>query len=193
METLLQLIGRAALIAGHRRNGLGCPSRRDCEKTSRCKPWSFCRLTGRAPSVGTKFWTTSRQKNTVIASWRGTAGGHRAIDHGNDVVRCPLSHCYLDCQETDAPGQTLGAPYAAPLTLERYYSFEPAEPGLDAKAASQILRLQGNIWTEYMWSSQDAEAMAFPRACALAEVGWSRREGRNFDKFLARPSALFAA
>ena len=41
--------------------------------------------------------------------------------------------------------------------------------------------MQGNLWTEYMWTPEDVEYKAFPRACALAEVTWldGRRLGMH--------------
>lgn len=127
---------------------------------------------------------------TAISSWRGTDGGRRAAVLGHDVVMCPHSHCYLDHRATDEPGQTLGAPYAAKLTLEQCYSFEPSDPDFDSEASNRIIGVQGNLWTEYMWTAEDLNTMGFPRALALAEVGWSPKSRRDFQDFQFRLSSL---
>jgi hexosaminidase len=49
-----------------------------------------------------------------------------------------------------------------------------------------ILGAQANLWTEYILSSEHAEYMVYPRACALAEVVWSPKEGRDYIGFLQR-------
>ena len=42
------------------------------------------------------------------------------------------------------------------------------------------------MWTEYIPDPKRVEYMAFPRACALAEVVWTPRAARNYADFLAR-------
>ena len=45
--------------------------------------------------------------------------------------------------------------------------------------------VQGNLWTEYVKSTALAEYMLFPRAIALAEVGWTRNKP-GFENFAER-------
>jgi hexosaminidase len=65
--------------------------------------------------------------------------------------------------------------------LAKVYSYQPVPPGLDAR----VLGSQFQLWTEYMPTPPHVESMAFPRACAFAEVVWS---GVN-DAFDARLEA----
>lgn len=127
---------------------------------------------------------------TIISSWRGVEAGVEAAARGNDVVMCPHTHCYLDYRCSDAPGQRLGAPNGLFLSLKDCYDYDPVDPNLNPQQASHILGLQGNIWTEYMWSADDVNAMVFPRAHAIAEVGWSPRSRRHFLSFQRRLAAL---
>ena len=59
----------------------------------------------------------------------------------------------------------------------------PVELSQEEKA--HILGLQGQLWREYLPGPENVEYMAFPRLCALAEVGWSPPE-KDFPDFLAR-------
>jgi hexosaminidase len=60
--------------------------------------------------------------------------------------------------------------------------------GLDEKTAAHILGAQGQVWTEYIPDMKHAEYMAFPRACALAELVWLPEEQKQYDDFLRRMS-----
>ena len=49
-----------------------------------------------------------------------------------------------------------------------------------------ILGAQGNVWTEYILTPDQAEYMIFPRLCALAEVTWSPAALRDWEDFSNR-------
>lgn len=123
--------------------------------------------------------------NATVMSWRGTKGGVEAARMGHDVVMCPTSHCYFDYRQSAAPGER-GPDWAPPLQLATAYAFEPTPAELSAAEARHVLGAQGNIWTERMLIPEHVEYMAFPRACALAEVVWSAPENRNWENFYER-------
>jgi hexosaminidase len=118
-----------------------------------------------------------------VMSWRGVAGGIEAARSGHDVVMTPTSHCYFDYYQ----GLT-GEPKAIGgyIPLERVYGFEPVAAELNPEEGKHVLGVQGNLWTEYIPSFRQAEYMAFPRACALSEVAWTRPELKNVADFLLR-------
>jgi hexosaminidase len=45
-------------------------------------------------------------------------------------------------------------------------------PGLDARASAHVLGGQGALWTEYVRTGEELEAMLLPRLAALAEALW---------------------
>ena len=49
-----------------------------------------------------------------------------------------------------------------------------------------ILGGQGNLWTEYIPTTDHLEYMAYPRAVALAEVLWNHPEQRDYEGFVSR-------
>jgi hexosaminidase len=124
----------------------------------------------------------------TVMSWRGIGGGIQAAQEGHDVIMTPTSNCYLDYGQTRAKNQppTIGG-Y---LPLKTVYSFEPTPKKLTADEAKHVLGGQGNIWTEYMPNMKQVELMAFPRACALAEVTWSPAQGKDYKDFLHRLDGL---
>jgi len=127
--------------------------------------------------------------NAVVMSWRGSQGGIEAASAGHDVVMSPNTHCYFDYYQSQDKAQEPPA-IGGFLPLERVYAFEPVPAELSPEQAAHIRGAQGNVWTEYIPTGEQVEYMAFPRACALAEVVWSLPEGRDYGEFLARLEAL---
>jgi hexosaminidase len=71
------------------------------------------------------------------------------------------------------------------VSLEDVYGFDPAPAALTAEQRRHILGLQANLWTEHVRTEERAAWMLFPRASAVAEIGWSARTGSYAD-FLTR-------
>lgn len=122
--------------------------------------------------------------NATVMSWRGTEGGIAAAKQHHDVIMTPNNFMYLDYYQ--------GEPYLEPpaiggfLPLEKVYSYEPIPKELTAKEAQFIKGVQGNVWCEYIHSSDKVEYMAFPRAAAVAEVGWTQPQLKNWENFTKR-------
>jgi len=123
--------------------------------------------------------------NAAVMSWRGIKGGVAAAKAGHYVVMSPTSHCYFDYYQSRDKAHEPPA-IGGFLPLEKVYSYEPVPAALTPKEAGYILGPQGNIWTEYIPTFRQVEYMAWPRGCALAEVGWSPKEGKDPADFEAR-------
>jgi len=123
--------------------------------------------------------------NAVVMSWRGIDGGIAAARAGHDVVMTPGSHTYFDYyQSADTTTEPLAI--GGFLPLDTVYAYEPVPAALTPDEARHVLGAQGQLWTEYIPDPKRAEYMAFPRACALAEVLWTPREAKSYPDFLAR-------
>jgi hexosaminidase len=121
----------------------------------------------------------------TVMSWRGVKGGLAAAREGHDVVMTPTSHTYFDYYQTrDQQGEQLAI--GGFLPLETVYAYEPVPAELEPQFAKHILGVQGQLWTEYLQTPKHVEYMAFPRACALAEVVWTPAAARNFADFSVR-------
>ena len=122
--------------------------------------------------------------NATVMSWQGTEGGIAAAQQGHDVIMTPTSHCYFDYYQSRADDEPLAIGGFIPL--DKVYGFEPIPEELSAEEAQFILGTQGTLWTEYIPTPDKAEYMVFPRAIALAEVGWTSPERKNYDNFTER-------
>ena len=122
--------------------------------------------------------------DATVMSWRGMEGGIEAARQGHDVIMTPTSHCYFDYYQADPEQEPLAIRGLTPL--EKVYSFEPVPEMLSAEDAEHILGAQGNVWTEYMATTDYVEYMVFPRMLALSEVVWSPPDLRNWEDFVQR-------
>lgn len=122
-------------------------------------------------------------KRTIVMSWRGVEGGQKAAAAGHDVIMAPNSHTYFDHYQ--APKEQEPHAISGHLPLEKVYAFNPVD-GIDPIHQHHVLGVQGQLWSEYIWSDAKLEYMAFPRACALAEVAWTPQDRRMWDDFSDR-------
>jgi hexosaminidase len=124
----------------------------------------------------------------TVMSWRGTAGGIAAAQQKHDVIMTPSKYVYLDYYQCEPEGQPLAI--GGYLPLERVYSYNPMPSELTPEEQKYILGIQGNVWTEYIPTPEHMEYMAFPRAFAIAETGWTPDRLKDFDDFLSRLEIL---
>ena len=123
--------------------------------------------------------------DATVMSWRGTEGGKAAAAADHDVVMTPGAFCYLDGEQSANEG---AEPHTRGnvLTVQKSYSYEPVPAGLPADQVHHILGVQGNLWTEYVPNVRWAQYLYWPRAAAVAEVGWTPAADRHWDDFARR-------
>jgi hexosaminidase len=121
----------------------------------------------------------------TVMSWRGEAGGIAAAHAKHDVVMAPNTWTYFDYYQSenrDAEPLAIGG-Y---VPLEKAYGYDPVSEALTPNEAKYILGTQAQLWTEYMPNPKHVEYMAYPRACAHAEVAWTPPAVKDFADFQAR-------
>lgn len=127
--------------------------------------------------------------NATVMSWRGYEGGIAAARQKHHVIMTPTGNCYIDYyQLKDVHQQPMAI--GGYLPLSKVYAMEPIPAELTAEEGEYILGAQCNLWTEYVTCPQQAEYMLFPRLAALAEVGWTKADKRDFADFERRLPAL---
>lgn len=125
----------------------------------------------------------------TVMSWRGVEGGIAAAKQGHDVIMTPTSYCYFDYYQADPSFEPKAI--GGFTTLKKVYSFEPVPEELTTEKGKHILGAQGNLWTEYIPTPEQAEYMAVPRMIAIAEIDWSPARLRNWDDFRQRLNGQF--
>jgi hexosaminidase len=97
---------------------------------------------------------------------------------------------YLDYRQGDAPDD---GPGRGVFPLKLVYDFDPGVDAMDPAVKAHVLGLEANIWTELLRSEERVETAAFPRLAAVAEVGWTPADRRDWRDFLDRlPGQLSA-
>lgn len=119
-------------------------------------------------------------------SWlNGSKGGQKAAALGNDVIMTDKFHCYFDCYQTESRNGELTA-HRRSIPLEKVWSYNPLN-GIDDAAASHVLGVQCNTWTEHISAMDRVYFMNLPRMAALAKVAWSAPESLSgYQDFLSR-------
>jgi hexosaminidase len=124
-------------------------------------------------------------ENAAVMSWRGVEGAIEAAAKGHQTVLSPAPTLYLDHIQNlavDAPPGRGGV-----ISVREIYEFDPL-PDTLADNSDLLLGVQGNLWTEHIRTHERVEYMTWPRASAIAELGWTTAEQRQWDAFSDRLS-----
>jgi hexosaminidase len=123
-------------------------------------------------------------RNATIMSWQGTTGAIAAAKTGHDSVLTPAPTLYFDNRQgfsdIEPPGR------GNLVDLKTVYAFDPMPAELTPAQRKHVLGLQGNLWTEHVRTEDRAAWNTFPRASAVAEIGWSHLGKRDFADFIDR-------
>jgi hexosaminidase len=122
--------------------------------------------------------------DATVMSWRGIDGAVAAARAGHDAVLAPAPVLYFDNRQSDRPDEPPGR--GRVVSLKDVYAFDPAPSALSSEERAHILGLQGNLWTEHVRTETRAAHMAFPRALAVAELGWSQPDRLDWSDFVRR-------
>ena len=126
--------------------------------------------------------------NATVMSWRGTKGGIEAAKQHHNVIMTPGHSCYFDHYQVKDKEAKAKEPLAigGNTTVSDVYAYEPTPEELTEEERKYILGAQGNVWTEYMKTSDYVEYMILPRMTALSEVVWSPKASRDWEDFNTR-------
>lgn len=125
--------------------------------------------------------------NATVMSWRGEKGGIEAAKQHHNVIMTPGTHCYFDKYQVDKEEQvneplTIGG-Y---ISVEKVYGYDPIPNDLSNEEKKYVLGAQGNVWTEYLGTTDLVEYMILPRMSALSEVVWTQKENKDWKDFKFR-------
>lgn len=122
----------------------------------------------------------------TVMSWRGEEGGIAAALMNHNVIMTPGGNgMYLDAYQGDAKVEPVTIGGYTPLV--KTYSYDPVPDTLATMGKGDyVLGVQGNTWSEYMYTEDKREYMIFPRIIAVAEIGWTNPDRKDYKDFERR-------
>ena len=127
------------------------------------------------PGCVTFAWRSGQTKEALDAAVRNNAR----------IMLCPGEHCYFDypMAKGDMPEVNWGMPVTS---LKDAYTLDPAW-GMGAEfEKNNLFGVAGTLWSECINTPERISYQAYPRAIALAEVGWSTANVRSWEGFVKR-------
>jgi len=126
----------------------------------------------------------------TVMSWRGLDGAIVAAKLGHDTVVAPQPFYYFDNRQGAGADQPPGR--GRLVGLKDVYDFEPVPAILTPAERSHVLGVQAQLWSEHIRTEERVSKMAFPRALAVAETGWSPQARKDWPDFTVRLKAELA-
>lgn len=125
-------------------------------------------------------------KDAVIMSWRGEEGVIDGAARGHKVINTAgKKGYYLNYPQGDIKVEPRGKSRLTPLSTT--YNYNPLPDTLVTLGLRDyVLGVQGNTWSEYMFTEDMAEYYIYPRSLAVAEAGWCSNDAKNYDDFVRR-------
>ena len=127
-----------------------------------------------SPEAAIMWWRAGDSKDSVI----------RAAQRGHDIVITTHEHLYFDYYQCDETSEPLAN--GSITSLEKVYHFDSLGSSEFQSVADKVLGAQGQLWREYMPTTEHLQYMAYPRSCALAEVLWLPHVKKDYAYFLKR-------
>lgn len=122
----------------------------------------------------------------TVMSWRGEQGGIAAALTSHNVIMTPGGNgMYLDHYQGDSKVEPVAI--GGYSTLEKTYSYNPTPDTLITMDKEHFVKgVQGNIWSEYLYTNDIREYRTFPRGIAIAEIGWTNNDRKDYKDFERR-------
>ena len=138
---------------------------------------------GKTPIGWDEVATSELAEGTVVQLWAHPEYALRAKQAGNPVLMSPATRTYLDMQYDTA--SRIGLHWAAYIEVDSAYLWDPAAlaPGI---TDGDILGIEAPLWSETVTNLEDIDYLTFPRLLALAEVGWTPQDRREWEDFRRR-------
>ena len=104
-----------------------------------------------------------------------------ARDDGARIIASPATSAYLDMKYNEST--PIGQAWAGFIDVRVAYEWDPVLEGL---LEADVIGLEAPLWTETVAMVADIDFMMFPRLLGYAEIGWSPRDGRDWEDYRGR-------
>jgi hexosaminidase len=122
---------------------------------------------------------------TLVQQWTHDSLA-AALRFGGKILISRASRLYLD-MKYDASTE-LGLKWAGLIEVRDAYDWDPATY-MKGVTERDIVGVEAPLWSETVRNITSAEYLTMPRLPAVAEMGWTPQEVRNWDRFRERLAA----
>ncbi|MBP3383625.1 MAG: beta-N-acetylhexosaminidase [Tidjanibacter sp.] len=127
-------------------------------------------------------------KDALVCGWDGIKPCHKATAEGYRTVIMTAQWFYFDMRQS---AHEWGHNWAGIVTAEKCYSIDLIEQGFSEAQMAVVEGFEGAFWSEIHLAAKPhfenyVEYMTFPRVCAVAEVGWTPQDRREWSDFSVR-------
>ena len=157
------------------------------ENEDKLQSWFIARITKHLAGQGKRIigWDEilegGADPHSIVMAWRGVDRAAEAARQGHDAILTPQPQFYMDSRQSFSPNEPPGR--SEPSTLKSLYQFDLHAEGLTEEQARHVLGVQANTFTEHQRTAKRVETMVFPRLTALAELGWTAPERRDWTRY----------
>ena len=126
---------------------------------------------------------TRLDDSTIVQFWKNPILVENAIRQGIKIILTPSCFTYLDMKyDANTP---LGQDWAGYIDTKKAYCWFPIIEKYNGK---DVFGIEAAIWSEFIYTIEDLEFMAFPRLAGIAEIAWSPQEKLNWISYKKRLS-----
>jgi hexosaminidase len=102
--------------------------------------------------------------------WGNRSAVYKHLRNGRNIVMSPSPRLYLDFDYVVS-------------SLRHVYTYEPVPRDLEPAFRGNIIGVETPLWTEWVRDVKRIHHLTFPRLMAVAEIGWTPPENKNFKEF----------
>ena len=125
-------------------------------------------------------------RTTLVQHWHDPELARLAVRQGAKLVLSPATGAYLDMKYTRS--SELGLVWAGTTSVRKAYEWDPATL-IDGVGERDVHGVEAPLWSETIETRKGLDHLAFPRLLGVAEIGWSRADGRSWRDYRRRLGA----
>lgn len=121
-------------------------------------------------------------ENSIVQYWNHIDEDFQ-LSKDNSLIMSPANKTYLDMRYNRKT--KMGLKWAGYVSVKDAYDWEPTDE-LEGVKENQVFGVEAPLWSEMLHTIKDIEFMTFPRLIGIAEIGWSSKDGRNWEEYKVR-------
>ena len=142
---------------------------------------------GKSPSVWNEAaFGGGLSKEAWVHGWKSPKVCKQVMAKGYPTIFMPQQFFYFDMRQSQYEN---GAVWGGCFDIRKVYSFDFAKEGFTPEEVATVKGFEAAAWSEVFLSQGGdksidfIEYQTFPRLCALAELGWGKNGGGEWQEF----------